>query len=1173
MRKQSTAGGAIFVCVSILQIIVLASGCQGPASATAADWRESEADDADSSLTLTGNDDDSDQLSDAGSIGFGTDPYVELLGPAGLGGFDPDPFGTGSSTGDPLQPERSFIELGSSLSTCPVTFEVLGPDETPSTVIRAADSFLVTARVVSSAAIEDWPDLIYVWRFDNTEQSGLAGTHLLQSYRFDSIGRHDITLAVRDPLNDAEYECSNALDGGSVVRVFISSSIRGSISNPAPPACLTDAECNDGSFCNGFERCISGNCTSGPVPCPDQDCERESQTCADCFTIEYCDDGLFCNGWELCVAGTCQAGTDPCGGGLCDDGLDQCVDCLTDSDCDDGSFCNGSETCDSGSCIAGSSPCGGAETCNETTNDCEPSAGYVVTGLPMNLQGPPPESSTAFLTLNSIPPGATAVQLTMTAFDADNNEGRLFINGFGPIQLFGSAWIEENDGASATLAPISTPIAWYHTGSNTLAFWHDSTGGFIIQNLTLTFDTGSGGCISNAECNDGNACTSDQCSAGICSNTAIQCGSQLCDPASGACVDCLSNSDCGLGETCAGNRTCQPTLSGTLLSGIAFRGDDLTPATGRTVTIQVVRASNGQVVASTSTVTGLFSVSIPLSEFSGIPARLDAVLRIAGTANERTTPVNVQMTSGVPATKNLTVFYDFFVDQDGLGGPVGVNSNSGTQASPLLTIQSAADRVFPGDRVFIRGGTYTTNNIPFGTQEAVPVLNVLRGGTATRPVLFEAWDGELVILDSLNRQRNGADVRANYVTLSKLTFINAKRVGARIISDYRTSGSNQPTNSPPVYTGTPAGVEVIGSKLVECVAYDNSLAPTGFEPGFQIIGQCRDCSIDFCASYRNGQGITLREASSVNYFREWPLFQNPWPDAPRNCTVRGCLVFDNRRNDENTDGIGGRYLTDCTMVDNVAFGNVDDNFDTVSPSRCVWEGNVAFDSNPDRTLDGDGNGLKICTREGGGNIVRNNIAFLNPRGGFDDDDGSQNQYFNNVAYGNNYGMIIESDVGPSSLQNNLSFNNTTRDVTLSQDCPSAPPFAPNPTNFNYWGDGKPPFNPCNANQPFGDLNSLSSSNAGEGLNPVGIPLFVNPINSVSQLDLGAVDDVREGTGHIQPGAVQTLVDSILTQVRSAFALRSVAGGFAADSPCIDAGDDVGLPFNGAFPDIGAVETP
>ncbi len=661
----------------------------------------------------------------------------------------------------------------------------------------------------------------------------------------------------------------------------------------------------------------------------------------------------------------------------------------------------------------------------------------------------------------------------------------------------------------------------------------------------------------------------DACDEGTCLGSIVNCddglfcnGVEACDVVTG-CVNVAV--PCDFSQICKESNDECVDLEGTVVAGSLFRGDDATLADARDVLVEIARQSDGMTLVSRLVTNSQFTLSVPDGEFVG--NTLAVILRVGSLNSVRASDLDFQMDIGVNEDRDLTVFYDYFAD-----GATGNNANSGTEASPKQDPQFAANLVFPGDRVFIRAGTYNSDRLPAGTAENTPVLRVDRNGTAARPILFEAFGNDLVILDAQNRQRNAGDIQASFITVSKLTFTNAKLVGARILSNFRTSGANQPTTCPPIFTGTPTGQEVFGSKFVECVAFNNSLAPTGFEAGFQIVGQASDCSIEFCAAYQNGQGIQLREVSSVNCFRAWPEFEDPWPDAPRDCTIRGNLVFDNRLSPENSDGLGGRYPTDCLFIDNVAFGNVDDNYDAVAPSRCIWHGNVAFDSNPEGTVDGDGNGVKISTREGGGNTVRFNISFLNPRGGFDDDDGTSNDYYNNVAYNNGRnGMGIENDVGANNLRNNIAFHDAgfpiiDRDITLSRDCVAARPFAPNPSDFNYIGDGIPPFDPCPPFLPFGDTNSLSFVNIVNGLTAVGNPLFVNPIDSVAELDLGVVDEVRAGTAEIIPGQVQPLVESILNQVRAAFTLQ-------AGSPCIDAGTDVGQPFNGAAPDIGAIESP
>lgn len=112
-------------------------------------------------------------------------------------------------------------------------------------------------------------------------------------------------------------------------------------------------------------------------------------------------------------------------------------------------------------------------------------------GIPLNFfTNSFPESGNVVLTLNSIPAGTMAIELVMTVSDADfSDEGRLFINGQGPISLFGSQGVDSNDSISVTLDPISTDVAWYQLGQNTLTFWHDSTQGYVIEDISVNFTT------------------------------------------------------------------------------------------------------------------------------------------------------------------------------------------------------------------------------------------------------------------------------------------------------------------------------------------------------------------------------------------------------------------------------------------------------------------------------------------------------------------------------------------------------------------------------------------------------------------------------------------------------------------------------------------------------------
>jgi hypothetical protein len=181
--------------------------------------------------------------------------------------------------------------------------------------------------------------------------------------------------------------------------------------------CLRDTDCDDGSFCNGAERCEGEfGCSPGAPPscddrveCTVDACDPVNDGCTwqpshdlcpagqlcyaglGCQEVECvgaddpsCDDGLFCNGVERCVGNRCVSGAPPdCGDAQectfdgCDEGADRCVHLPDHGACDDGLFCNGAERCspDSG-CSAGAPiACDDdvdctVDTCNEARRAC-----------------------------------------------------------------------------------------------------------------------------------------------------------------------------------------------------------------------------------------------------------------------------------------------------------------------------------------------------------------------------------------------------------------------------------------------------------------------------------------------------------------------------------------------------------------------------------------------------------------------------------------------------------------------------------------------------------------------------------------------------------------------------------------------------------------------------------
>src|SRR5437016_158269 len=76
------------------------------------------------------------------------------------------------------------------------------------------------------------------------------------------------------------------------------------------PECAADDQCDDGTFCDGRERCVAGHCTPGTPPCDDRfsctadTCDEEADTCAHAPDDGMCDDHNACDGAERCAPTT-----------------------------------------------------------------------------------------------------------------------------------------------------------------------------------------------------------------------------------------------------------------------------------------------------------------------------------------------------------------------------------------------------------------------------------------------------------------------------------------------------------------------------------------------------------------------------------------------------------------------------------------------------------------------------------------------------------------------------------------------------------------------------------------------------------------------------------------------------------------------------------------------------
>ena len=134
----------------------------------------------------------------------------------------------------------------------------------------------------------------------------------------------------------------------------------------------------------------------------------------------------------------------------------------------------------------------GGSTAPTTPPDEEPSGGDPSGGgsstLSVSLMGKAPEKKTVTFRVDK-PERTDKASLKLRAYDADKwSKGKLYINGNGPVRLFGEQANSANHNTSKTLT-FSTPSYWWKDGDNKLEFVHDNSEGFRIERGEVSFST------------------------------------------------------------------------------------------------------------------------------------------------------------------------------------------------------------------------------------------------------------------------------------------------------------------------------------------------------------------------------------------------------------------------------------------------------------------------------------------------------------------------------------------------------------------------------------------------------------------------------------------------------------------------------------------------------------
>jgi hypothetical protein len=152
----------------------------------------------------------------------------------------------------------------------------------------------------------------------------------------------------------------------------------------------------------------------------------------------------------------------------------------------------------------------------------------------------------------------------------------------------------------------------------------------------------------------------------------------------------------------------------------------------------------------------------------------------------------------------------------------GSDSGPGTLRRPWRTVQRALNALRPGQRVYVRGGTYVEN------------LRMMRSGTRSRPIAILGYRGEHPVLRADNSGRfrnpfqfdNAAYVRLHGFTIEGSNGIdNSTNVYAEGRShDDEVSGNNiRGSQNHGVFTDpSTSGIQVIGNRIHDNGTIDSS---------------------------------------------------------------------------------------------------------------------------------------------------------------------------------------------------------------------------------------------------------------------------------------------------------------------------------------------------------------
>ncbi|WP_030439135.1 right-handed parallel beta-helix repeat-containing protein [Actinoplanes subtropicus] len=315
----------------------------------------------------------------------------------------------------------------------------------------------------------------------------------------------------------------------------------------------------------------------------------------------------------------------------------------------------------------------------------------------------------------------------------------------------------------------------------------------------------------------------------------------------------------------------------------------------------------------------------------------------------------------------------------------GSDSNAGTLAAPLKTIQKAVALVAAGGTIAVRGGTYALTS----------TITIAKSGTAAAPITLTAYNGERPVLDAEALPYTPGAVGS--------TIPSAQRGAIHMEASYWRI----------------AGLEIEhGPYAIYCDncndnTFDRLVTHDNYETGFQLQGTSAGNQILNLDSYNNHDPRKNGESADGLGIKQGSGAGN---------VVRGVRLWNN-----SDDGFDAWEFTSAITIDgSVAYGN----------GYNRW--NI-----PDYS--GDGNGFKLGGSGGTGPAAAHHLtnsmawgnsatgftdngntgaitvdrctAYQNTRTGFDFDGGSTTKLTANLALGNGSAVALGSSTASGNSWN------------------------------------------------------------------------------------------------------------------------------------------------------------